>query len=202
MQHILFPYMVNKKIISADKPLSALVSLKVILSVFIGVLLFLCLPDLKAQKASKDYNYLNQENGSILYFIYPCKDFKGTIPGSKFEYDLTYLNSGDSVTLNFLYKGKFFFSIDSISLISSQEVLTSPANKIYVDSSKSDWIYRYGSRFSFEDLYQFFSEQTPPQMKIHGEGVPPISVTIKEKDWKKRSELNLRIFDLIQINKK
>jgi hypothetical protein len=160
------------------------------------LLLILSFNYLSAQKISKYYNSRHQENGT-LYFILEQDGFKNSI--SSFFYDLTYLTSSDSVTFNFSVITKDDISIDSIKLFNNENNMTSVSTRLFVESKKEKWIYRYSSKFLFKDLEIFYNEGTP-YINLFSKN-NTIKLTIKQNKWDEQCAIIKKIFTLINHNR-
>lgn len=154
-----------------------------------------------SQNISKYYTSYQQETGS-LYFIYPQEGFKSVESGNNFAYDITYLSAQDSLTFNFTYLDSRLFQPNSISIgEASSFLLTSPVSKIYVETSKSKWAYRYSCKFLFSDFNALLtSSMESPDLKIYTLNNETIVLRMKKSEWKKKSEILKRIFEVIRLN--
>ncbi|MBK8586980.1 MAG: hypothetical protein IPN88_16825 [Bacteroidetes bacterium] len=148
-----------------------------------------------SQKISKHYSSALQQNGT-LYFIFEQNDF--SCNSSDFKYDLTYLSSGDSITMNFSIFDQSNIEIDSIRLVKDTCNLSAKADRIFIEPKKNKWHGRFTTKFLFADLEKFY-----------GEGIPEIILmqkrrngfTISKGAWKKQAELVNKIFMVIKYNK-
>ena len=154
-----------------------------------------------SQNISRHYITDFQQAG-IMYFIYEREGFFGTTNKSRFSYDISYINSKDSATINFTYQEKNGRNLDSIAFIRGGRRVASPLKKIYVDLKGSKWIYRYSATLTFSDLKAFF-EVRPEQPLIQlytREGT--VDLAIKQKTWTKTTRILSKIFLLISFNQK
>lgn len=159
------------------------------------LLLFLSWTYLSAQEISKHYTARHQENG-ILYFFHKQDGFKNS--ASWLVYDMTYLTNSDSITLNFTVNTKDDLKIDSIVLINDERI-TSNATKLFVESKRDKWIYRYSAKFLFKDLEKFFVAGTPTIL-IHSNN-KPVQLSINKGKWKEQFSIMKKIFNLINHNR-
>jgi hypothetical protein len=151
-----------------------------------------------SQNISKYYNSVIQQNGT-LYFILPQEGFNNN--SADFIYDLTYLTSLDSVTLNFSIITEKVIEADSIRLISDSVSIPVHVTRLFVEPRKSKWHARYTSKILFSSLDSFYSGKTPPVISVFT-GKEKIELNIQPGKWNKLSGITHRIFDLINYNKK
>ncbi len=167
-----------------------------------GLFLVFCLlkPGVfQAQKIKNHYVSSIQQKGT-LYFIRPQKGFKNKRAGSSFVYDMTCFSSSDSVTLNFSYFDKNSRTLDSLYLMAGSIKTGFPIVKIFIETKKSRWHYRFTSRVSLNDLEAFFKATEMGTMALI-EKHKPIPLTSTKRRWKKYAAINTRIFQLIRHNK-
>lgn len=153
-----------------------------------------------AQKISKYYTSSMQENG-VLYFIEPKQKFKNKTERCKLYYDLTYLTTKDSISLNFTYYDNALRVIDSISFIQNNKQISSNAEKIFIETDKKLWQHRYAAKFSFNDLNSIFQQETATTILIYYEN-ETTQLEIKNSSWKRQSEIMSKILTLIKANVK
>lgn len=156
---------------------------------------------INAQKITKYYTSSMQENG-MLYYIEPKQEFKNKKEHCKFSYDLTFLSTKDTVSLNFTYSDNIIREIDSISFIQAKSKrLSSNAAKIFIETNKSQWNHRYSSKFSLNDLDLIFKQKEKVSILIFYKG-NSVMLEIKKREWKKKSYIISKIIALIKANKK
>lgn len=151
------------------------------------------------QKIKKYYVSSMQQKGT-LYFIRPQNGFKNKSLGSSFVYDITCFSSSDSVTLNFSYVDKNSRMLDSLHLLGGSTKRSAPLSKIFVETQKSSWHYRFTSRFALKDLESFFNENETGHMALKDKN-NAIPLSTSKKKWKKYASINTKIFQLIRYNK-
>lgn len=161
-------------------------------------LLFLVTP-IQGKNISKYYISSMQENG-ILYFILPQKGFEDKKSGSSLIYDITYLTTKDSVTFNFSYLDKSEKAIDSIALIYEDKQIRSLVQKIFIETKKEKWNYRYSSNFSYTDIVHFFNQKGNGKIRLYTQQ-EEVNLCIGKKKWGKISEVTNKILKLISYNK-
>lgn len=152
-----------------------------------------------AQNLSKRYVASNQNEG-VLYFVFPQKGYQDQ-NASNFIYDLTYLDSKDSMTLNFTFKSKESLVIDSLAITSETVNLKEACQKIYVEFAKSKWIYRNTSKVLYADIRRFFMSKEAPIIQVYCKDGSVVNFKIKQGKWGKEAPINLLILDLMEANK-
>jgi len=151
-----------------------------------------------AQNLSK--YYINSvQSGSILYFIKPQTNFNNPKTRTDFIFDVTYLNSNDSATINFSYFDKENINPESITIAYSDWKYQTDLKRIYVDAKKELWRYRYSFKIPFDQLLLFYRAQSPI-ITISTDSSRIITIrTVKQ--WEKNADINRKIIQIIQKNK-
>jgi len=150
------------------------------------------------QNINKYYTSSIQESGT-LYFIELKQEFENKIKRSKFSYDLTYLTSKDSISLNFTYSDKTIRGIDSISFVQNNNRISSKAEKIFIETDKKLWNHRYSTKFLVKDMHTVFQQSLKPIILVHY-GNESMQLDVKNNKWRKQSEIMLKILTLIEAN--
>ncbi len=152
-----------------------------------------------SQNLEKHYISFKQDQGT-LFFIRPQKGFKNAAEKSHLTYDITCKTGSDSSTLNFSYFDKTPRVLDSLCLLIGSKNISSTLIKLFVETKKNVWHYRYSSRFLNRDLEDFF-DSTHEAKIIIIDKKNRIQLSCTNKRWKKISAINRKIFQLIQLNK-
>jgi hypothetical protein len=152
----------------------------------------------KAQKIKKYYVSSKQDKGT-LFFIRPQKGFKNKHLGSRLTYDITCFSGADSLTFNFSYFDKQIRNLDSICLLMPAKRGCVSLNKLFVDTQKSYWQYRFSSRMAIKDLEVFFSGDEERAIQLI-QKEQRLVLTCSKRKWKKNAGITTRIFQLIQYN--
>lgn len=165
------------------------------------LVLALCLMPgvVSAQKIKNHYVSSMQQKGT-LYFIRPQKGFKNQELGSRFLYDITCFSATDSVTFNFSYFDKNVRNLDSIYLLTGSKKFSAPVARIFVETKKSSWHYRFTARFALNDIQAFFNEKERGTITLVDRSTP-IPLRTNKKKWKKYAAINTKIIQLIRYNK-
>ena len=161
-------------------------------------LLFLA-STINGQNISKYYNSSLQGNGT-LYFIFPQSGFNNNKINCKFTYDITYLTTNDSAILNFSYFDKLDRAIDSVAFITGSHRFSSSAKKIFIETKKTKWHYRYSTNILFTELNVFFNSVDNAKIILYTQQ-GAVELGIKSKNWKKQSSVTKKILTLIKYNK-
>lgn len=162
------------------------------------VSLLLLTSTINGQNISKYYTSSLQGNGT-LYFIFPQSGFNNNKINGKLTYDITYLTTNDTATLNFSYYDKLDRTIDSVVFISGNQTFSSSAKKIFIETKKTKWHYRYSSKILFTDINVFFSQADNPNIILYTQQ-GTVELNIKTKTWKKQSSVTKKILTLIKYN--
>jgi len=151
-----------------------------------------------AQNISRYYTSSLQENGT-LYFIFPQSGFGNNDSKSKLTYDITYLTTNDTATLNFSYFDASRHVVDSVSFIGNNKRYSSSVKKIFIGTKRRKWHGRYSSKVLFTDLNSFLSLTDKPRIILYTQQ-GAVELTIKARTWKKQSSVAKKILNLIKYN--
>ena len=160
-----------------------------------AVLLFISAGS-KSQNIDKHFVSNLQEKG-VLYFIMPQKGFE--TDKVTLTYDITYLCKNDSATLNFSVIGNKLLLVQAIELRYNNKCAIVPTKKLFIESHKKDWVARYSATIAYRDLQQFFDAGSTPTLSLQNQGGTALFIC-KEKQWKKISAINKKIFEVINYN--
>ncbi|NCB07157.1 MAG: hypothetical protein EOM73_03220 [Bacteroidia bacterium] len=160
--------------------------------------LMLLTSTINGQNISKYYTSSLQGNG-VLYFISPQIEFSNNIINAKFIYDITYLTTNDTATINFSYYDKNEKTIDSVVFVSDNQRYSARVKKLFIETKKLKWHYRYSFNFSFTDLNIFFNQTDNPKIILYTQQ-GAVELSVKTKTWKKKSVLIKKILTLIKYN--
>ena len=167
---------------------------------FITALIFLvCSQSAEAQKLKKYYTSSIESKGAI-YYIFPLKGFKNPSSGGYFVYDITYLTGHDSATVNFSYFDKNALVLDGICFTNNDRACTlQPLKKIFIESKKSKWHYRFTTKMAFADLKNFYVANHTAKISLHS-NKGQLDLKEKKRTWKKQAGAITRILELISLN--
>lgn len=135
-----------------------------------------------------------------LYFIseitFPSTDSKLVLP-----FDITHLNSTDSVSIKMTVYENSLTNVDSVALVSENAKVVCPlVNSIYKEKEKKLWVHRSDCTFSYQDTKQTFVQPTPPQIIVYtAAGAHTYAMT--QKNWEKILPNIHEIFMIIDASK-
>lgn len=164
----------------------------------VALFFFIGYTNLEAQKISRYYTS-SAQNAGMLYFIKPQKGFASNVQNAHLVYDITTFAKSDSVTFNFTFTSSKALHLVEAEFNVTASSVRAKAVKLYIETKKLNWVYRYSLRLSKNELMQFFNASKPPSLLIHcTEEV--ITLKMPKRQWQKLSARNRRIFELIALN--
>jgi len=155
-----------------------------------------------SQRINKYFVSNVQDNG-ILYFIEPEHKWKST-EDNTFEFDITYLSSTDSISLNFSFLSKELEEINNLlfNIEGAEKPISVLCDKIYIDYNKRIWVHRYTSKISHNEFLQLYANNQGPAPKVVVKFKNDECVLFtNERKWRKKSKIINRIFQLTEANK-
>ena len=169
---------------------------KIIIALFlIGV----CIPSF-AEKTEDMYIMRHTTKGQLFFItekIFPSKDRTFNLP-----FDITYMNSTDSVSIKMTVTGNTLTNVDSVALLTDNNRFICPVVKsIYKEKEKKHWTHRCDCKFSYEATKKCFVNVSSPKIIVytaHGEH----SYEMPEKKWQILRKHLVEIFMLIDASKK
>ena len=172
----------------------------VITSFLLYLILFVVLSGV-SQNISKQYIVSQQEDG-LLYFIDSQEGWNNKKVKAELIYDITYNTSNDSLVFNFSLLTKQNIYPEGICVINGSDSLSNQVNKIYIDTQKSKYHYRYTTIFTFDDFYTLIKHGTSRALIIiYLKNNDPVVLTISKNQWLKQRKILEGIFNLIALNK-
>jgi hypothetical protein len=172
------------------------------ITLFAGMAILLLLPkQATSQKLSKYYSSFLQEVGTI-YHIPSIKPFSAKKPGKELRYDITYINSKDSMTISISYFSRKTLMPDSILVTGKNFYVAAPLEKIFIEPKKRLWKYRYSFSVRYEDAQKLFDLQEPPSICIKDKNGEKHLTHISQRKWKKSANIVKQIFFIIDMNRK
>lgn len=172
--------------------------------VFLNGLLFLAIiyqaiPAAKAQNISKFYTSSIQDKGT-LYYIFPLK-LNNNKKHLSFFYDITSLSSKDSISVNFTFYNNKKLVIDSFCLKNFNQELNLIPIKLFVETDKKYWIYRYSVQIHNANFNALFKSIQPPNIYLICNGEEKTELKIRKKSWKKQSKIISKILEIKDMNR-
>ena len=150
-----------------------------------------------AQSINK-YLVSHVNKDGILYFIKQNNEWEGD--KSSFYYDLTYNSAQDSIIVNYTINHKKSFRLKKLKLNSKTDTLIGVSQKLYINIDKNDIIYRYSSKFLFEDFFKIINKNNF-SWSISSETSTEDQYSLSKRKLRKHNEVLGRIFTLISLNK-
>jgi hypothetical protein len=151
------------------------------------------------QKLTRYYTAALIDSGT-LYFIFPLDDFQERVTKSRLIFDISYLSSRDSATVNFSYFLPSARPADSVTFHSPDKVIMCRATKLFIDvENHQKWHHRFTTTIHLNDLARFFQSAIPPEIIIttnEGRHV----YRIKKYHWKKQGNIISTVFQMIEAN--
>jgi len=166
------------------------------------ILLIFLLPHsltVSGQKLSNYYTTALLDSG-MLYFVFPLDDFQEEDAKSRLIFDISYLSSRDSATVNFSY---FYSSVNpagSLTFQSGDKVTVCPVIKLFIDlENQQKWHHRYTTTIHMSDLASFFRTVLPPEIIITTND-DPLTYRIRKNHWQKQGKIISAILQMIEAN--
>jgi hypothetical protein len=151
------------------------------------------------QKLNKYYTSSIIEGGT-LYFVFPFGDFQEATTKTPLIFDISYISSRDSATLNFSYFHSSALPASSLILKSADIVVTCPARKLFIDlENHQKWHHRYSTTVRMSDLSRFFQSAIPPEIIVTTDD-GPLLYRIGKGRWNKQGRIVSSIVQMIQAN--
>ena len=152
-----------------------------------------------AEKTEDMYIMRHTSQGQLFFIsenVFPSIDRKFSLP-----FDITYLNSADSVSVKMTVPSHTLTTVDSVALIVDDEVYMCPLVKsIYKEKEKKNWIHRCDCVYSYTAVSKSLTHATPPQFVVYtAAGVQSYEMPIKQ--WQKLQPHLVEIFMLIDASK-
>lgn len=158
---------------------------------------------LSAQKLHTHYSFLPQEGGN-LYFIMPQKGFQTQDKKAKksFVYDIAYLYSQDSATINYTYFHLNTFVTDSfyVSDESGKALYASHSDLLYTHPKGKYWIHRGTVKVPYQVLKSFYQSPSPIRITIIAQDGQRVTYTMPSSKWAKHCVLMQNIFTIADLN--
>lgn len=132
-------------------------------------------------------------DAGVMYFFRPIK-LERIDNMLEFEYDVTYIENEDSVTINFTTSIDSFATVKDI-IVNSQETIVycDSVNCLYCDVSETYYDVRTSFRLSYNDFVKIYESLTPLTFCIHFSNNLECTATYSKKRWLKERSTILRI---------
>ena len=159
----------------------------------------LCLPSF-AEKTEDMYIMRHTTQGQLFFIsenIFPSTNSKFSL-----SFDVTYLNSSDSVSIKMTVPCHVLTTVDSVALVLEDDRFVCPLVKtIYMEKEKKHWVHRSDCVFAYEQTKKCLIQKTPPQIVVYtADGVQ--TYAMPEKKWQALHQHLVEIFMLIDASKR
>ena len=164
-------------------------------------LLIVCLHiSVFAEKTEDMYIMRLTTQGQLVFIaanIFTSTDRKFELP-----FDITYLNTTDSVSIKMTVPSPTLTRVDSVALIVDDEVYMCPmVNSIYKEKNKKQWIHRCDCTFSYEAVRNAMVQPTSPKFVVYT-AAGEQSYLMPQAQWQKLQPHLVEIFMLIDASKR
>ena len=167
------------------------------------IVAFACLAasfSIYAEKTEDMYVMRHTTQGSLFFIseiIFPSTDSKFSLP-----FDITYLNTSDSVSIKLTASSHTLTTVDSVALVLEDSRYVCPVVKsIYKEKEKKHWIHRCDCAFAYEAVQRCFVQPTAPQIVVYTP-VAEQHYQLSEKKWQALHQHLVEIFMLIDASKR
>ena len=164
-------------------------------------LLMVCLHISVFAEKTEDMYIMRLTTQGQLFFIseniFTSTDRKFELP-----FDITYLNSTDSVSIKMTVPSLTLTRVDSVALVLEDEAYMCPVvYSIYKEKDKKQWIHRTDCTFRYEAVKKSMIQPTAPQIVVYTEAGTQY-YTMPQALWQKLQPHLVEIFMLIDASKR
>ena len=168
------------------------------------IVAFACLAaslSIYAEKTEDMYVMRHTTQGSLFFIseiIFPSTDSKFSLP-----FDITYLNTSDSVSIKLTASSHALTTVDSVALVLEDSRYVCPVVKsIYKEKEKKYWIHRCDCAFTYEAAKNTFAQPaTSPQVVVYT-AAGTQTYAMPAKKWQALHQHLLEIFMIIDASKR
>lgn len=124
---------------------------------------------------------------------------------SKFSlsFDVTYLNSSDSVSIKMTVSCHVLTTVDSVALVLEDDRFVCPLVKtIYREKEKKHWIHRCDCAFTYEAAKKTFTQPTTSPQVVVYTAAGTQTYAMPAKKWQALHQHLLEIFMIIDASKR
>ena len=160
----------------------------------------LCLPSF-AEKTEDMYIMRHTTQGQLFFIsenIFPSTNSKFSL-----SFDVTYLNSSDSVSIKMTVPCHVLTTVDSAALVLEDDRFVCPLVKtIYREKEKKHWIHRCDCAFTYEAAKNTFTQPAmSPQVVVYT-AAGTQTYAMPAKKWQALHQHLLEIFMIIDASKR
>ncbi|MBQ5387851.1 MAG: hypothetical protein IIU55_02070 [Paludibacteraceae bacterium] len=154
-----------------------------------------------AEKTEEMYVMRHTTQGQLYFIseiIFPATDSKFSLP-----FDITYLNTSDSLSIKMTVPHHTLTNVDSVALVLQDDRYVCPMVKsIYKEKEKKHWIHRCDCAFTYEAAKKNFTQPaTSPQVVVYT-AAGTQTYAMPPKKWQALHQHLLEIFMLIDASKR
>ena len=153
-----------------------------------------------AEKTEDMYVMRHTMQGQLFFIsenVFPSLDRKFELP-----FDITYLNSTDSVSVKMTVPSNTLTHVDSVALVLTEDRYVCPvAYSIYKEKEKKLWVHRCDCPFSYEEIKMSMTQPTSPKFVVYTAAGTQTYV-MPENQWQKLHPHLVEIFMLIDASKR
>ena len=165
----------------------------------ISLLLFMSVSSF-AKKTEDMYIMRHTTKGQLFFIsenIFPSTDRKFELP-----FDITYINSSDSVSIKMTVPSNTLTHVDSVALIQSGKRYVCPmVHSIYKEKDKNIWVHRCDCAFTYTATKMCLIHPTPPQIVVYTT-IGTHTYAMPQQQWNKLVPHLQEIFMLIDESKR
>lgn len=139
--------------------------------------------------------------GGTLYFLEPQK--LGIVDGAKkFEYDVTYVTSADSATVNFTVIAREAVKPINLRLtIGGDSIVNCTDYELFfIDNHGSNYEIRVSSRYAYADITKALTSTVAPIFSLNL-GDTRVTATYKSGAWQKDRKKIAEVINLIELTR-
>lgn len=163
------------------------------------LILLISVANVNSANIAKRYTSRIVQDG-ICYFLRPYKLSKKQAL-KDFEYDVTFVSSKDSATLNFLFISDSPKCPDIVNITAGESIIKSVDFKLlYADITRKGYELRITTLLPYNKLKELFNQEEPLMFHIIQNGKDK-SATYSRSQWKSEIKMIRSIFQLADINR-
>ena len=171
--------------------------------IYVLILLMSC----SMVEARDFYQAVMQQNGT-LYFVFPQRmpvlNAYGRQGMKQLDYDYTYLDSRDSVSMLMTVECNMLCQIDHATITyGNGKTISSDVEILYCDKKKLQWVHRIGIKFTQGQWNEVYSQLKPFTLTlVDKNGMPIAAFSDKVNNWGKIRTQYSDLMTVIRLNKK
>ncbi len=153
-------------------------------------------------KDLSDYFRMMPRQNDLLYFIKPI-ELSNAERGKEYaEFDITYITSLDSATVNMSIYTPSMLETDSIVLHGANIYESIPKFEIFFvePEKKLGWVHRYSCLIPFITLQKLYTSETPWELRIYSKG-SKLTFQQTMREWEDEADRMNKIINVIRVNK-